>query len=140
MREEGGGMMMTMMMTMIMMMTMMTMMAVMMMMMNSILFLCSIQMHDIPDTMKTGAEHVDGQAERQRRKAGCVSGPLKLVQAGLAPAGPSRRRSVFWQILSAKSSSKAFAICSGGPDSMMLRSGKPWLKSWPELLGRDRLT
>ena len=43
-------------------------------------------------------------------------------------------------ILSAKSSSNPCAICSGGPDSMMLRSGKPWLKSWPKLLGRDRLT
>ena len=37
-------------------------------------------------------------------------------------------------ILSLKSSSKAFMSSSGGPDSMMLLSGKPWLKSWPKLL------
>ena len=66
--------------------------------------------------------------------------------AGQARAGQPNACRAFAQaifvlaILSAKSSSNSFAISSGGPDSMMLRSGKPWLKSWPKLLGRDRLT
>ena len=43
-------------------------------------------------------------------------------------------------ILSLKSSSKAFASSSGGPDSMMLRSGKPWLSNWLKLLGYQTTT
>ena len=38
-------------------------------------------------------------------------------------------------ILSLKSSSNAFMSSSGGPDSMMSRSGKPWLSNWLKLLG-----
>ena len=43
-------------------------------------------------------------------------------------------------ILSLKSSSKAFVSSSGGPDSMMLRSGKPWLSNWLKLLGYQTTT
>ena len=43
-------------------------------------------------------------------------------------------------ILSLKSSSKAFMSSSGGPDSMMLRSGKPWLSNWLKLLGYQTTT
>ena len=43
-------------------------------------------------------------------------------------------------ILSVKSSSKAFVSSSGGPDSMMLRSGKPWLSNCLKLLGYQTTT
>ena len=50
-------------------------------------------------------------------------------------AGRASAQAIFVAaILSVKSSPKAFASSSGGPDSMMLLSGKPWLKSWPKLL------
>ena len=68
-------------------------------------------------------------------------GPLQRLLLGHFSAFRAFAQALFVvAIFSAKSSSKAFAICSGGPDSMMLRSGKPWLKSWSKLLGRDRLT
>ena len=57
------------------------------------------------------------------------------ARAGQPYACPAFAQALFvLAILSAKSSSNSCAICSGGPDSMMLRSGKPWLKSWPKLL------
>ena len=43
-------------------------------------------------------------------------------------------------ILSLKSSSNAFMSSSGGPDSMMFRSGRPWLSNWLKLLDYQTTT
>ena len=43
-------------------------------------------------------------------------------------------------IFSVKISSKASVMLSGGPPSMMLRSGMPWLSSRERERGRERLT
>jgi len=45
-----------------------------------------------------------------------------------------------FSILSANSSWKALVICSGGPDSMISRSGNPWLSNYLKLRGLDKLT
>ena len=68
--------------------------------------------------------------------------PLNSVTALVASCSVPwlRMQKVPFLGMSMLSSSKALAICSGAPDSMTLRSRKPWLKSWPKLLGRDRLT
>ena len=43
-------------------------------------------------------------------------------------------------ILSLKSSSNAFMSSSGGPDSMIFRSGRPWLSNWLKLLDYQTTT
>jgi len=62
-------------------------------------------------------------AQAEQRRAGQPSSLRALAQAIFVLA-----------ILSAKSSPKTFASSSGGPDSIMLLSGKPWLRSWAKLL------
>ena len=85
---------------------------------------------------------VRAQAEKHRavRKPTRCTGPHPWRAGHPISARACAHASLVLAIFSMKISSKASVILSGGPPSMMLRSGRPWLSSRESERGRERRT